>query len=256
MRDATDRDLSRALGSRTSAGRLAALADATGRPVPDRGLRDALESLDRTDPAAVWASLAILLGELPTAQTVTDFRRWATLEGSAAAMVRAARATRRLTRRRPIPLVVPDARILVGAVPSGPGIVSADWSRDRRTLVADGRVIVPVRSTVVVVGIVDHAGSADRLGTAAAASVNRFVAPAVGTAPLANEPGGPLTAATWATHLSCLAQFSMLVAPDEVVAADTRGWASMLPGLGLVGPSVTVAAGASVERLFAAASVE
>lgn len=150
--------------------------------------------------------------------------------------------------------VVEGARILVDGEDhrAESGILRASWSRDHRTLMVDGRAILPVRSTVVVIGLLDHAGAADRLGSAATASGNRLIAPAVGTGPLANEPGGPVTAATWATHLTCLAHFSVLVAPDEVIAEDARGWASMLPGLGLEPPRITVAPGSSVEQLFSA----
>lgn len=252
--DASARRLARALGAQTVPARLDALGVATGSP--ESALLAALTTLDRTDPRAVWTMLSVLLGELPGAATTRDFGRWATLDGAAAALTRVALATRRPGRRRPVPVVLDGSRILLST--SGPrsdvppGVIIAAWSRDHRTLISDGTPILPVQSTIVVTGIADDAAAADRLGTAAEASGNRFVAPAVGTAPLANEPGAPATAATWATHLACVAHFQALVAADDAVAEDARGWASMLPGLGIVPPVITVAPAGSLESLFSA----
>lgn len=239
---------------RTVPARLDALGIATG-PAESAPLA-ALTALDRSDPRAVWITLGVLLGELPEAATMRDFGRWATLDGATAALTRVSLATRRPGRRRPVPVVLDGSRILLSTsgtlsdVP--PGVLTATWSRDHRTLIVGGTPILPVRSTIVVTGIADDAVAADRLGTAAEVSGNRFVAPAVGTAPLANEPGAPATAAAWATHLACLAHFQALVAPDDVIAEDARGWASMLPGLGIVPPVITVAPAVSLESLFSA----
>ena len=219
--------LARRLGRRRLADRVATAERALGIPAGGDALARLEQLADRfavVDDSDAWLILSVLTGQLPTSEFLVETRRKATLHGAVSALADAARRTRGV-RRRPLPTVIGQPLIVADGG-------SVEWRRG--ALVRGGAVLVPWRGSVVLTApSADHAA---RMAAAARFSRSTFIAVADGTGAMTEPSAAP----GFASVLSTLSWFHHVVTPSEAAAADMRGWASMLGGVGRTGPGVVV----------------